>query len=277
MAIDKELILRLRDASQAGFADCKRALEENNNDLEASIKWLRIKGIAKATNKNALKDAQEGSTWVKKDENGVVIIELNSETDFTANNSEFTKLAEGIVDAILAAKVNGREEALKLRMENGGTVEENCLHLSSITGEKIVLTRMQYIPLSSSESAACYRHNNGKMSTVLVFDKRLPDNSISGLAVHYAANNPKFITRDETDEKWINEEKEVIVSNLKKENKPEQFHQKIVEERIKKILAEVTFLEQPYLYDSSRTIQQVLEELGSSIKAAVYYGLGASS
>lgn len=238
---------------------------------------MRIKGIAKATNKNVLKEAQDGSTWVKKDENGAVIIELNSETDFTANNSEFIKLAEGIVDAILSAKVKGLDEALKLKMPNGSTVEENCLHLSSITGEKIVMSRMQYFPLSASESAACYRHNNGKMSTILILDKNLPDASISGLAVHYAANNPKFITRNETDEKWINEEKEVIVSNLKKENKPEQFHQKIVEERIKKLLSQVTFLEQAYLYDSSKTIGKVLEELGANIKSAVYYGLGASS
>ncbi|WP_216082906.1 translation elongation factor Ts [Candidatus Mycoplasma haematohominis] len=276
MAIDKDLILKLRNVSQAGFADCKKALEENNNDLDASIKWLRSKGIAKANNKNALKDAKEGGTWAKKDDNGVVILELNSETDFTANNSEFSKLAEGIANVILESKTTDRETILQLEMENGETVNNNCLHLSSITGEKIVLTRVRYFALSDNESAACYRHNNGKISTVIVFDKKLPDSEIAGLAVHYAANNPRFITESEVDSSWINDEKEIILEALKKENKPEQFHAKIVEERIKKLIAQSTFVEQNYLYDQTKTVRDVLASLGTSIRKAVYYGLGGA-
>lgn len=276
MAIDKDLILKLRGASQSGFADCKKALEENNNDLEASIKWLRSKGMAKANNKNALKEAKEGGTWARKDEKGVVILELNSETDFTAKNSEFAKLAEGILDVVLNSQSTDKEVILKLKMANGETVEDNCLHLSSITGEKIILTRVKYVALGGNESAACYRHNNGKISTLLVFDKKLPDEKIAGLAVHYAANNPKFISADSVDQKWINEEKDVISETLKKENKPEQFHEKIIEERIKKLIAQDTFVAQSYLYDSSKTVQQVLDELGTKIKEATYYGLGNS-
>lgn len=276
MAIDTKLILKLRNASQAGFADCKKALEENGNDLEKSIKWLRIKGIAKANNKNAFKSATEGSTWVKKNDFGAAIIEINSETDFTANSKEFTELSNQIIDAILAEKVGDIERIKKIKLNNGETVEENCLHLSSIVGEKIVLSKVKYFSLSSNKSASCYRHSNGKISTLIVLDKKLEDKDIMGLSVHYAANNPKFVFASEVDENWINSEKEIIVSLLKKENKPEQFHEKIVAERIKKLISQSTFVEQPYFYDSSKTVSEVLNFLGANIKEAVYFGLGDS-
>lgn len=274
MAIDKDLILKLRNASHAGFSDCKKALEENNNDLEASIKWLRMKGIAKANNKNALKSATEGGTWVKKDAQGAVIIELNSETDFTANNQNFALLAQGIMDVILQHKPKTLGECINLKMPNGESIEENCLHLSSITGEKIVLARMQYFALDSNKSAACYRHSNGKMSSMLILDKNLPDGDILGLAVHYAANNPKFVSANDVDENWIKEEQEVIMSNLAKENKPEQFRQKIVDERIKKLIAQVAFLEQAYLYDSSKTVKDVLDSLSTKVLEATCWHVG---
>ncbi|AEW45962.1 translation elongation factor Ts [Mycoplasma haemocanis str. Illinois] len=276
MAIDKDLILKLRNASQAGLADCKKALEENNNDLEASIKWLRTKGIAKATNKNALREAKEGSTFVKKDSKGVVIMEMNSETDFVANSKEFTALADRIMDSILNLGKEDLEEINSLKMETGESVADGCLHLSSITGEKIVLSRARYFALGTGESVACYRHNNGRMSAFVILSKALKDEDIYGLAVHYAANNPKFISPDQVDESWINSEKEIITTLLEKENKPKEFHANIIEQRIKKLVAQEAFVEQPYLYDTSKKIKDRLRELDVEVRMAMYFGLGES-
>lgn len=278
MAIDKDLILKLRNLSQSGFSDCKKALDENNNDLEAAIKWLRSKGIAKASGKNALKEAKEGHTWVKKSDDGVSIIELNSETDFTANSSEFLALAERIAECIISTKTDDLEVIKNTPMSyNGETVENNCLHLSSVVGEKIVLSRVKYFSISENESASCYRHNNGKMSTVIVFNKKLDSKDIDGFAVHCAANNPKFIRSEEVDKNWIESEKEIIKSLLEKEGKPKEFHEKIVTERIKKIVEQNVLLEQPYFYENNKKVKEKLLELDADIKCAVYFGLGEST
>ncbi|OAL10341.1 translation elongation factor Ts [Candidatus Mycoplasma haematobovis] len=276
MAIDKDLILKLRGLSHAGFADCKKALEETNNDIQEAIKWLRKKGIAKATDKYALKDAKEGGTWVKKDENGIALIELNSETDFVANSEGFGTLANSIVNTILENKVDDLEAVKNLKLSSGESVSESCLHLSSITGEKIVLNRVKYVSVSAEETASCYRHTNGRISALLIFDKKFDEDLAFKLAVHYAANSPKFITADQVDERWVASEKEIILALLEKENKPAEYRDNIIEQRLKKTILKETLMEQDFLYDTSKKIKDVLKELGASIKIAMFFALGES-
>ncbi|MDQ0514193.1 elongation factor Ts [Mycoplasmoides fastidiosum] len=266
------LLKELRNATQAGFMDCKKALEATAEEitklgkgakehLELAIKWLRENGMAKAANKNAAKVAAEGLALAAADEKGVALFELNTQTDFTAASADVVKLAEQILAAMLSAKVSSLEEVKDLKLADGHTVNEECLELSSKTGEKIELRRVIYYSLQPNQSVGLYVHNNKKIASFIVFENTADAEKLKGMAMHLTAMDPRFLDETQVDQQWLNNEKAILESQLAQEGKPKEFAGKIIEGRIKKLLAEVCLVSQPYILDDAKTVGEYAQSL----------------
>lgn len=283
---DKAKFLKLlRTKTQAGFMDCQKALTyalnavdkaKTNFDeiIKVAVKWLRENGIAKAASKNVDKIATEGLTLGGCDENGVALLELNSETDFTGKSEPITKLAKEILVRVLESKTDDLEKILKLKLVNWGSVKEACLALSATTGEKVVLRRVVYLPLAKTQSVGLYVHNNNKISAFVVFENHGDEQKLKGVAMHLAAMNPKFLSQADVDQTWLNNERSILEAQLAQENKPKEFATKIIDGRIKKLLSEVSLLSQQYIVDPSKTVGEFIESLNVKPLAMCRYELG---
>jgi elongation factor Ts len=136
MAISPQLIKELREITSAGMMDCKKALEATNGVIDDAIVWLRENGLAKAA-KKADRVAAEGVAYAKKNESKAVIFEINSETDFASKNDKFMSLVEEIGDALLAHDFTTTDEAKKIKLANGSTIEEACIAATATIGKKL--------------------------------------------------------------------------------------------------------------------------------------------
>ena len=164
--MNASLIKELRDISGAGMMDCKKALEENNNDIEKATEWLREKGIAKAA-KKAGRIAAEGLSTIKEDGNKAVILEINCETDFVAKNEKFQKFMDDVATTILNSNAKTNEEALALPYEDG-TLEDYVTNMTATIGEKISFRRFTLVEKSDDEHFGAYIHMGGKISVLTV-------------------------------------------------------------------------------------------------------------
>ncbi|WP_391591903.1 translation elongation factor Ts [[Mycoplasma] cavipharyngis] len=268
------LIKKLRNATQAGFMDCKKALEltaekikaENQNfsenqHLDAAIKWLRENGIAKAADKNANKVAAEGITLVAKDDKGVALFELNTQTDFTAASESVVQLSEKILSAILDHQTTTLEQTLALKLDDNTTIKDACLALSATTGEKIELRRLIYYPLKDQQSVGYYVHNNKKIAAFIIFDQNADPEQLKGMAMHLAAMDPKFLDQKQVDQTWLNNERDILMTQLSKEDKPKEFQERIINGRIQKLLAEVCLVSQSYILNDTLTVGEFAKSL----------------
>lgn len=275
MSASPELIKKLRDMTQAGVMDCKKALDETNNDIDAAVQWLREKGIAKAA-KKADAIASEGVALVGELDNKAIIIEVNAQTDFVAKNDEFLKLASAIKSTLLKSDLNDNdiESAKKLKLENGKTIEEACVELTSKIGEKISLRRFQIINKKSDESFAIYEHSNKRVATLILLKNNPSEEVKKNVAMHAAAMAPKFVNSSKVDSKWLENEKKVLTEQTIAEGKPKEFADKIVKGRINKLLSEVCLDDQAYVKDPSITVAQYLKNNNSLSIDMVRYEVG---
>lgn len=266
-----ELIKILRDRTGAGMMDCKKALEENNSDIEKAIDWLREKGIAKAA-KKASRIAAEGSTYVTYDEKQrkALIFEINCETDFVAKSDAFKKLVEDSAKAILNKEIhciNCCKNATE-SLFNDAVIK---------LGEKLDFRRYELINVPANVGVGTYIHMGGKISVLILLKKEDPELA-NGLAMSIAANNPLYISKEnipaEVVEKETTIQYEVAKNEPKLQGKPEAALAKIVEGKVNKVLSEQVLLEQEYLLDTSKTVKQVLTEKGNEVIQFVRYQVG---
>ncbi|MCY7612047.1 translation elongation factor Ts, partial [Bacillus safensis] len=199
MAITAQLVKELRQKTGAGMMDCKKALTETDGDIEKAIDLLREKGIAKAA-KKADRIAAEGLTLIKTDGNTGVILEVNSETDFVAKNEGFQALLNELADHLLAAKPATIEEAHASKMENGSTVEEHITSAIAKIGEKITLRRFSVITKEDNAAFGSYLHMGGRNGVLAVLNGTTDEELARDIAMHVAAVNPKYISRDQVSE-----------------------------------------------------------------------------
>jgi elongation factor Ts len=197
--ISMELIKKLRDMTQAGVMDAKKALEQNNGDIEASVQWLREKGIAKAA-KKADAVSTEGIIKVLIKEDKGIILEVNSQTDFVATNELFKELVNDIALTLIDSAEYDIEKATKLQLVSGkGTIESACNELTGKIGEKISLRRFQLLVKESSQQFAHYEHFNGKTGVLLILNTKIEEKFGKDVAMHAAAMAPKFLSKDQVD------------------------------------------------------------------------------
>ena len=244
-------VAKLRAMTGAGMMDCKKAMDEAEGDMEKAGEILRKKGIIKAA-KRTDKIAAEGATQIKVSGNTAVVLEVNSETDFVAQNEDFKKLVNELTDNLLENKPVGMEEAMS------PVIAEKINNLTAKIGEKIVLRRFAVVEKTDADAFGAYSHLGGKIS-VLVLLKNSTDSALAGdIAMHAAATYPKCISREEVSPEIIAKEKEIYTDQLKQQGKPETAIEKILVGKLDKFYSEICLLEQPFIKDEEKTIQKLL-------------------
>ncbi|MBQ4817022.1 translation elongation factor Ts [Bacillus pumilus] len=273
MAITAQLVKELRQKTGAGMMDCKKALTETDGDIDKAIDLLREKGIAKAA-KKADRIAAEGLTLIKTDGNTGVILEVNSETDFVAKNEGFQSLLNELADHLLAAKPATIEEAHASKMENGSTVEEHITSAIAKIGEKITLRRFSVITKEDNAVFGSYLHMGGRIGVLAVLNGTTDEELARDIAMHVAAVNPKYISRDQVSEEEANREREVLTQQALQEGKPENIVAKMVEGRLNKFFEEICLLDQAFVKNPDEKVKQVVAAKNASIQTYVRYEVG---
>ena len=251
MEITASLVKELREKTGAGILDAKKALVENNGDMEKAMEFLRQKGIASAEKKMG-RIAAEGrvASYIA---NGVgAMIEVNCETDFVAKNPDFAALVDEL--AKIVAEKNPKDvDALNALNVGGKTVEDMIKEKIATIGEKITIRRF----VRKEGSLQTYIHNS-KIGVLLVTDKA--DESLSkDICLHIASSAPEFVSRKDIPQAVIDEETRIEMGKEDLQKKPEQIRAKIVEGRIAKLMASKCLLEQPFVKNPDQTIQQLVE------------------
>jgi len=273
MAITAQMVKELREKTGAGMMDCKKALTETNGDMEKAIDWLREKGIAKAA-KKADRIAAEGTTLIEIDGNTAVILEVNSETDFVAKNEGFKALVKELAAHLLKHKPATVEEVLQQKMENGATVEEHINAAIAKIGEKITLRRFEIVEKADNAAFGAYLHMGGRIGVLTLLEGTTNQDVAKDVAMHIAAINPKYVSRDQVSEEEIAREREVLKQQALNEGKPENIVAKMVEGRINKFFEEICLLEQSFVKNPDVKVRQYVESNGATVKSFVRYEVG---
>ena len=265
--VSASAVKELREKTGAGMLDCKKALEANNGDMQASIDWLREKGISKAA-KKADRIAAEGLAEIKIDGNKAAIVEVNSETDFVAKNPEFKELVDAILNTVLKTDAKEVEAVLK---EDG----LNDLLVAKIAkiGEKLSFRRFAKVEKKDSEHFGAYIHMGGKIAVLTVVDGAT-DEVARDVAMHAAAMRPQYVTKEEVPEEVVNHEKEVLTEQAMNEGKPKEIAEKMVQGRIQKFYKEICLAEQPFVKDGDVTVSQYVKNNGGTIVKMIRFEVG---
>jgi elongation factor Ts len=267
--VTAKLIQELREKTSAGMMDCKKALVENNGDIEAAADWLRQKGIVKAASK-AGRVAASGLVTVVKCDNMGCVVELNAETDFVAKNDKFQTLVANV--AKKAAELQGDFEATL------NAVKDDIAATISTIGENMSLRRIAKV---NGDHIFTYVHNAlvpgmGQIGVVVAIDgddARI-DEIGNKIAMHIAANKPEYMTIADVDPNAVAREKKVFIESGATAGKPENIVEKMVEGRIQKWYAESVLEEQPFVMDPSKKVKDVIAEHGGKLAGYAYYVLG---
>ncbi len=281
MATKAELVKQLRELTQAGMSDCVKALAECNDDLESAQKWLREKGMAKA-NKKAGAIAYEGIVKSEARGNKAVIMEVNSQTDFTAKNENFIKLTNDIFDAIMN-QVNDDSQIMNVSV-NGTPITEAGVQLTATTGEKIAFRRGNIITKNDNETFAIYTHDNKRIAVALLIEGKISEEDAKDLAMHTAAMAPKYLDESSVDPAWLSSEKEILQKQYEEEMahlpegkaKEEKLKRAdaIINGKVSKLLKEICLVDQPFVKDNSMTVAAFAKKAGGVIKKMYRYELG---
>ena len=255
--ITASMVKELRERTGAGMMECKKALTENNGDIEAAADWLRKTGLAKA-DKKADRIAAEGKIGMAQAPGKAVLVEVNSETDFVAKDGNFT----GFVDAVAQAALNaGDIEALKAEKIGGETVEEARAAVIAKVGENVQVRRMARI--DSDNTIGAYVH--GGRIGVLVEVKGGNDELARGIAMHIAAMNPPYISPAHVPAEFIEREKEIAMAQVKDSGKPAEILEKMISGKIAKTVSEITLTGQPYVLNTDQTVEAALKAAGAEV------------
>jgi len=272
--IDASLVKELREKTGAGMMDCKKALIENEGNIDNAIKWLRTKGLSTAAKKSD-RVAAEGLVAVcVKDKTGV-IIEVNSETDFVSRNSLFQNL---VSDLASVAIKNHNIDALKLaKMENGKSVSDQLVESISSIGENLTLRRVAAIEVNEGVVAS-YVHNGiavgmGNIAALIGLESTGDKNKLEQLgkqlAMHVAASNPQVLAKEDVNAKDIENEKEIFIEQSRSSGKPDNIIEKMVEGRIRKFVEEIALLEQIFIIDGKSKVREIIEQAAKDIGAPI--------
>ncbi|MGX7051565.1 translation elongation factor Ts [Leuconostoc palmae] len=272
MAITAAQVKELRDKTSVGMMDAKKALVEAEGDLEKAIDLLREKGMAKAAKKGD-RIAAEGMTYVAVKGNKAAIIELNSETDFVAGNAEFNDLLKAVANTIVEFSPANVEAALALEVEAGQTLNDKIIGTTQITGEKITLRRFAVVEKADSENFGAYSHLAGSISALVVVDGA-SEEAAKDIAMHIAAIAPQYVSDADVPSEVVEKEKAVQLASEDLAGKPDNIKEKMVEGRIKKFLAEISLLDQPFVKNGDQTVEQFITSQNGSVKSFVRYQVG---
>jgi elongation factor Ts len=271
MAITATQVKELREMTGAGMMDAKKALVENDGDMESAVDWLRTKGLSKAAKKSG-RTAAEGLVAVKVEGGKGVAVEVNSETDFVAKNADFQKMVTGISAAALGV---ADVEALKAADMGGKSVADSITDAIATSGENMSVRRMASV---EGDVVAAYVHNaaapNMGQIGVLVALKGGSEEFGKQVAMHIAAVNPQALNEAELDASIVEKERQVQIDIARESGKPDAVIEKMIVGRMKKFLAEITLMGQPFALNNDVTVEQAAKEAGAEILSFVRLQVG---
>ena len=269
--ITAQMVKELREKTNAGMMDCKKALSATNGDFEAAINWLREKGLA-AVAKKAGRVAAEGLVGVAADGGAGAMVEVNCETDFVAKNPDFQGFVATLAKAVLTGKPADVDALLAQKLGNV-TVKDALSEKVATIGENMTIRRCT----RAEGVLGTYTHMGGSIGVMVeltVADAGKAGNEsvkllAKDVAMQVAAGNPLYLRREDADAKTLDNERNIAREKAKADGKPEKILDKIVEGAVNKFLAESTLLEQAFIKDDKLTVQKhidkVAKELGTTI------------
>lgn len=262
MEITASLVKELRERTGAGMMECKKALVENGGDIDASAEWLRKSGLAKA-DKKADRVAAEGIIVAAQDGGKAVLVEVNSETDFVAKDSNFLDFTKAVAGTALSSGAADIDTLKAAKLPSGETIEEARAAVIAKVGEKVDVRRI--VRLESTNNVAAYVH--GGRIGVLVELAGGSEELARGLAMHVAAMNPPHNKAADVPAEFVAKEKEIELAKMsdKDKSKPADILEKIISGKIAKIVNEVTLYGQPYVLDTNQSVEQVLKAAGAEV------------
>ena len=270
MEVTAAAVKELRERSGAGMMECKKALVQNNGDMEAAIDWLRTQGLAKADKKSSRVTA-EGRLAMAVSGGEAIVVELNCETDFVAKDESFVAFADAVANAALAAKT-ADIEAIKSLSTDAGTVEERRLALVAKIGENIQIRRAAHV---SAPTLGAYLH--GTRIAVLVSMTGGSEDLARGIAMHIAAINPTYLNMDQVPAEAFEREKQIALEQSKDSGKPADIVEKMIVGKIRKTLGDQTLLGQPYSgpnSDGKQTVEDLLKAAKATVTAFTRMAVG---
>ena len=271
MEVTAAMVKELREVTGAGMMDCKKALAECNGDMEASIEWLREKGIAKSAKKES-RIAAEGLANIYIKDNKAVILEVNSETDFVSKNEEFTGMIDTIGTYILDSDAKTLEDALKVNTLEG-TIEDLIIAKTAKIGEKLSLRRLEVVEKSADEVFGSYLHMGGKIAVLTVL-KGANESVAKDVAMQAAAMRPSYVFTTDVPEDVLAQERKIQKELAMSEGKPADIAEKMVEGRIKKFYKEVCLAEQPFIKDGDMSVSDYVKKNNGEIISMIRYEVG---
>ena len=279
MAITAAQVKELRESTGAGMMECKKALTETNGDMDAAVEYLRKNGIMKAE-KKASRIAAEGLTKVVlKDDKTAAVVEVNSETDFVAQNEKFQAFVEAVAQQAVNSDSKDMDSfmAEKWNLDESKTVNDALVEITAVISEKLSIRRFEKV-VASNGIVVPYIHGNGRISVIVeattdVVNDEIKE-AVKNIAMQVAALNPKFVSSDEMSEDYKNHEKEILLAQAMKENeelpegkrKPQEIIEKMLIGRLNKEFKEICLNDQVYVKaeDGKQSVAQYLAQVGKA-------------
>jgi len=271
MNITADTVKQLRERTGAGMMECKKALVETHGDLDAAAELMRKTGLAKA-DKKAARVAAEGTVAVERAGNSAVLVEVNSETDFVARSEEFSNFARDVARVALEQAPGDLDALLaQAAAADGSTVDARRRALIAKIGENISVRR--FVRVSAPGALGAYIH--GGRIGALVALKGGDEALARDLAMHVAAANPAYIDAAAVPAAVLDKEREILAEQTKGEKKPPEIVAKMIEGRLRKYLAEITLVGQPFVKDPDTSVEKLLKQAGATVVQFVRYEVGA--
>ncbi len=279
MAVTAKMVKELREMTGAGMMDCKKALNETDGDMDAAVEFLRKNGEAKAV-KKAGRIAAEGIVMAEvRDDKTAAVVEVNSETDFVAKNAEFQAFVKNVVAQAIATEAKDMDAFLaEAWVEDASkTVQDALNEKISIIGEKLSIRRFEKV--STEGCVVSYIHGGGRIGVLVEADTDVVNDEIrtclKNVAMQVAAMSPKYVSREDVDQEYLEHEKEILLAQAKNENaqsakpKPDNIIEKMITGRLNKELKEICLLDQVYVQDSDLSVAQYVEKVAKENGANV--------
>lgn len=270
--ISAGLVMQLRERTGAGMMECKKFLIATNGDIEEAITEMRKAGQAKA-DKKADRVAAEGVIVIARtaDESSAVMIEINSETDFVARDTNFTNFSDSVAQAALNSAANDVDALSTQQVADGSTIEQSRQQLVAKIGENIKLRRLARL---HCEGGVVGYYLHGSRIGVMVALKNGTESLAKDIAMHIAASKPIVVSRDQVSSEAIENERDIFTAQAKESGKPQDIIDKMIEGRINKFMDEVSLLGQPYVKNPDVKVGQLLKEKNAEVISFIRFEVG---
>ena len=270
--ITAQLVKELREKTGAGMMDCKKALVQTDGDMEAAIDFLREKGLA-AAGKKADRVAAEGTTYILENGNEAILVEINAETDFVSKNDKFITLVEELAAHLLATKPADVDAALETEI-NGVKVSDYISTAIATIGEKISLRRFEIKTKTDADAFGAYLHMGGRIGVLVVLEGSTDAAAAKDIAMHIAAINPTYVSRDEVSAEEVERERKVLTEQALNEGKPENIVAKMVEGRLGKYFEDICLLDQTFVKNSDQKVRDFVGSTGGTVTGFKRFAVG---